>query len=139
MTRKRPFLAGLLALLYPGLGHIYLRAWKRAIGWFLLAVGTVAVVIPTEVLDRIEPLDSPFTISETIATTASTGELTALLVVVGFSVADAYLLARRQQKTPSQSAETTGASRCPNCGKEPDEELDFCPWCAADLNETTSQ
>lgn len=136
MTRKRAFLAGLLALLYPGLGHIYLRAWKRAIGWFLLAIATVALVVPTEVIERVDPLDSPFAISETIAAAASAGELTALLVVVGFSVADAYLLARRRQPA-SQSTES--AQRCPSCRKELEGDLDFCPWCATELDEATSQ
>lgn len=135
MTRKRPFLAGLLAVLYPGLGHIYLRAWKRALGWFLLAIATVALVVPPEVIESVDPLDSPFAISETVATAASAGELTALLIVVGFSVADAYLLARRQPA--SQSADET--YRCPNCNKELAEELDFCPWCATELDEPTSQ
>lgn len=135
MTRKRPFLAGLLAVLYPGLGHIYLRAWKRALGWFLLAIATVALVVPTEVIERVDPLDSPFAISETVAAAASAGELTTLLVVVGFSVVDAYLLARRQPA--EQAAEET--HQCPSCRKELEDELDFCPWCATNLDETTSQ
>lgn len=134
MTRKRPFLAGLLALLYPGLGHIYLRAWKRALGWFVLAIATVALVIPSEVIERVDPLDSPFTVSETVVSAASAGELSALFVVVGFSVADAYLLARRRQ-TGQTAGEST--DRCPNCSKELEDDLEFCPWCATELEEAT--
>ena len=32
-TEKRPLVAALLSFLQPGLGHLYLREWLRAILW----------------------------------------------------------------------------------------------------------
>lgn len=31
---KRLWLASALAVIYPGLGHVYLREWLRALLWF---------------------------------------------------------------------------------------------------------
>ena len=45
-TNKRPWLAVLLAFVYPGLGHIYLREWLRALVWFFLVVTSSTLLIP---------------------------------------------------------------------------------------------
>lgn len=43
-SRKRPWLAAALAFPVTGLGHLYLRRWRRAAGWLLL-VGAATVVL----------------------------------------------------------------------------------------------
>ena len=51
---KNILIAILFALIYPGLGHIYLRSWIRAISWFLFAIATTILVVPTPIMESIE-------------------------------------------------------------------------------------
>jgi hypothetical protein len=46
VPRKRPWLAVVLTLVVPGLGHAYLRLWGRAVLWFVLVLGTVITLVP---------------------------------------------------------------------------------------------
>ena len=45
---KRPWLAAFLGTLATGLGHFYLRRWKRGLGWFAAAVATSVLFVPPE-------------------------------------------------------------------------------------------
>ncbi|MFA1610111.1 DUF7575 domain-containing protein [Halobellus rubicundus] len=153
---KRPWLAALLGTLATGLGHFYLRRWRRGLGWFLAAVVTSLVFVPADAAQ---------------ALLTGGGDPSALfpMFVVGVaSVADAYVLARASQRearsrtgepTPDDAAdaesgdarsaatpsgvpgvggtvgeEPTDGGTCPNCGKELDPDLDFCPWCTTRLD-----
>ena len=51
---RRLIIAILFALIYPGLGHVYLKSWIRAVTWFLLAIATTILVVPTPIMDAIE-------------------------------------------------------------------------------------
>ncbi|WP_311173055.1 DUF6677 family protein [Halobellus ordinarius] len=144
---KRPWLAALLGTLATGLGHFYLRRWKRGLGWFLAAVVASFLFVPADAAQ---------------AFLAGDGDPMTLLPVIAVgvaSVADAYVLARDRQRRQSAESEAStstvslgtgdgapipgvdapsggsdeGAS-CPNCGKELDPELDFCPWCTERLD-----
>lgn len=146
-SRKRPWLAALLGTLATGLGHFYLRRWKRGIGWFAAAVVVSAVFVPPEAARALLE-----------GSGGDLGTLAPLLAVGVASVADAYVLARLHQQethdgiestTPSspaaeETAVTGGGSaethttadvdaECPECGKELDPDLDFCPWCTTQL------
>ena len=117
---KRPWLAAMLGVLSPGLGHIYLRLWGRALLWFLMALVSVTVLATGEFPPAIEV----GTLVETLGAFPSD----ALLVLLGISylgALDAYLQALRSR----QEAQEEGVA-CPACGKPRDEELDFCEWCA---------
>jgi hypothetical protein len=146
---KRPWLAALLGTLATGLGHFYLRRWKRGLGWFAVAVGVSALFVPPEAARAL--------------LSGSGGDVATLapLLAVGVaSVADAYVLARMSQRearggdkasagqTPDPESPSHGGSgggpavgpafgsadaECPECGKELDPDLDFCPWCTARL------
>ena len=130
----RPWLAGALALAITGAGHAYLRRWARALGWLLLAFGVTVTFVPdSAVLAFAE---------EGVVSTA----LAPTFVVVLASVVDAYALARRlcdpagAPATADDPAAVAGDRRrvkegddCPECGREIDPELDFCPWCSARL------
>lgn len=149
---KRPWLAALLGTLATGLGHFYLRRWKRGLGWFAVAVAVSTLFVPPEAARALF--------------SGSGGDVRTLapLLAVGIaSVADAYVLARMSQhetrdrsdgspSTAPESASETGdrstvvagsaaagqvsgstATECPECGKELDPELDFCPWCTTRL------
>ncbi|QSG10893.1 Membrane protein containing Zn-ribbon domain [Halapricum desulfuricans] len=103
----RPWIAAFLGSLVAGLGHLYLRRIRRAIGW-LVAVVLAAMIW---VLDP--------------------GNLTLLeiapsVVVLSLSVFDAFSIALREQRPAQSKSETL---ECPACGGSLDPELDFCPWC----------
>ncbi|MFB6150418.1 MAG: zinc ribbon domain-containing protein [Haloarculaceae archaeon] len=123
VSRKRPWLAALLAALATGLGHLYLRRWRRALGWFAaVLVVTVVFVDPAAVesLARFESVD-PMAVAP-------------LLVVGALSVVDAYVLALAQNAAARLTAPSNGQpTHCPQCGRELDPDLDFCHWCTADV------
>lgn len=129
---KRPWLAGLLALVVTGLGHVYLRRWLRGFGWFTATFAAILLLVPPEV---VEALNTGAPISNPV-------DAMAPVVVVVASAVDAYLLARqtrtnaRLRAANGQMAGGTGdseAATCPACGKELDADLDFCPWCSTEL------
>lgn len=133
--RSRPWLAAALAILYPGLGHVYLRAWIRALSWFGLAVVTLVVFIMPEMAAGPE---SGFSAFYEEFTSLPFETILPLLLVNALNVVDAFLVARRQStdtsRTPSLGDEASDATSCPNCGRDLDEDLDFCPWCSTRLN-----
>lgn len=154
---KRPWLAGLLALLVTGLGHAYLRRWLRGFGWLAATYAVALLLVPPEAIEAVtsgDPAANPLDVAPP------------LLVIVASAV-DAYVLARRTQTRAvaarSAAAGTTGgapgvgdangpdagdaggasaaaatadgeAQACPACGKDLDADLDFCPWCSTELD-----
>lgn len=120
-SEQRPWLALLLGALATGLGHVYLRRWRRAAGWILLAVGVAWVFVPPEALQ-----------SSQSSTLASLPALGPLLLVSVLSLLDLYVLTRiqQQQSTAVHAAKEHEESlTCPNCGKKTDPDLEFCQWC----------
>ncbi len=163
-SRRRPWLAVLLAIVISGLGHAYLRRWARAFGWYVAITATVVVFVPDAAVEGILAGDR-----------APISELAPAIVVVAASVVDAYVVAIRnnrehEQRTnatargerdPSQSPDTPrtawngdGGSEdtvrseslertngttdetvsCPHCGRESDPSFDFCQWCAESID-----
>ncbi len=127
MTRRRAVLAGLFAVLYPGLGHVYLREWLRALTWFGLALLTAALVVPADVLTAAESGG----VASVLAASGSLplASLVALAMIRLLNVVDAVWLALAPQPTVEADAET-----CPECGSDVDPDLDFCHWCTARLD-----
>ena len=124
-TRKRPWLAALLSLLATGLGHLYLRRWRRALGWLLATVGVSALLVDPQVLESL----AGGTVTDPLA-------LAPIVVVSGLCVFDAYVLAYAQNIMQRRSRTVDGdLTHCPSCGKELDEELTFCPWCSTELTQ----
>jgi hypothetical protein len=130
-TEKRPWLAALLAFMYPGLGHVYLREWIRALAWFAIAILVAMLVMPTELVEAAE--------TEGLGVLLRTSEfltfeaITALLAIRMLNAIDAAILALK----PTEPTQPT--NNCPNCGGELDEDLDFCPWCTRHLDPTEKQ
>ncbi|MFC7134121.1 MULTISPECIES: zinc ribbon domain-containing protein [Salinibaculum] len=134
--RKRPWLAALLAVLYPGLGHIYLRKWGRALLWFVVIITASTFLIPPDAVPSTLSLDALVDAGQAVPLPVSL----AILTLTFLSMADAYWLARRtaedvQTGTQGPATTTTDSETqtCPNCGKELDDDLDFCHWCTTEL------
>ena len=127
MTRTRAFLAAVLTTVYPGLGHVYLRAWFRAFAWFGLTLMTVALVVPPDVLSMVESggLGAVSEASEALPFESAL----AIVAVRVLNVVDAAWLGLQ----PPSPAEAVDGLACPNCGRELDAELDFCHWCTTPL------
>jgi hypothetical protein len=120
-SEKRPWLALLLGALVTGLGHIYLRRWRRATGWILLTVGASYLFVPAEALQTIHS-----------GMLSSVRAIAPVLLVSGLSLLDLYVLTRIQQHqtTATHAAENrVDTLTCPHCGKETDPDLQFCQWC----------
>jgi hypothetical protein len=121
----RPAIAVTLGLLATGLGHIYLRRWRRALVWIGSVLFISVFVIPPEAA------------ATNLTVTAISGgeaDLAVIAPIVGIgiaSVADVYMLARNEQATPTEPA----AATCPACGRPVDAELGFCQWCTTELSE----
>ncbi|MEF8861223.1 MAG: zinc ribbon domain-containing protein [Haloarculaceae archaeon] len=126
---KRPWLAAMLSFLQPGLGHLYLRAWIRALLWFALWFGTLTVAVPSVGAGGLLAVAE-----RTLGALASlpTGAALALGTVTLFSTLDAYWLASRANER-SRAVES-GTADCPHCGREVDAELDFCHWCTEPID-----
>ncbi|KOX96145.1 zinc ribbon domain-containing protein [Halorubrum sp. ASP1] len=152
-TRRRPWLAALLALVVSGLGHAYLRRWARGLGWYLTVAAAVFVFVPESAISGALAGDPP-----------AVSEVAPAAAVVVASVVDAYVVAVRHNRTSERdsdasratgspdtvpgpgaaSAEVAGGEaepesgetiRCPECGRETDPTFDFCQWCAEPVGE----
>jgi len=124
IDRKRPWLAALLSAFATGLGHLYLRRFRRAVGWLVVAVGVG--------LFFVDPV-----LAESLAAGTLSNPLAAwpVFVVSLLSVLDAYVLARAENVLDEQVADSEEPqAHCSDCGRELDEELSFCPWCSSELD-----
>ncbi|VTT87838.1 hypothetical protein DM2_1172 [Halorubrum sp. DM2] len=146
---RRPWLAALLALVVSGLGHAYLRRWARALGWYLAVTAAVFLFVPDGAVTAAFSGNLP-----------PVRDLAPPAAVVGASVIDAYVVARRNNReyererdaaraadasaasvgvdgdpdaASTDAADADGTVRCPECGKETDPTVDFCQWCAEPL------
>lgn len=124
VSRKRPWLAAVLAALATGLGHLYLRRLRRAAGWLVALLGVSFLFVDggaLAALVRGDPVD-PLAVAPVV-------------FVGALSVIDAYLVARAQNALARVTATPDGAvTHCPNCGRELDPGIDFCHWCTTDLS-----
>lgn len=136
-SRKRPWLAVLLTVFVPGLGHIYLRLWGRAILWLALSILASYLLVPDSVVPESFSADAILAASQTIA-------IESAVVLLGVSLlcmVDVYVMARQINEYVARQ-ETGGdpnaAHRCPNCRKELDPDIDFCHWCTTELDRSES-
>jgi hypothetical protein len=162
-NQLRPVLAAVLAVVFPGLGHLSLRRWGRALLWHLTIVGGGVALFA---LYEVEPVD-PFAGPAAVTAAVPTDVTLPIVLLSALSALDAYLVGRaavaeRERadaaaeavrrrvegadgddggdsgRTPPAAAaggEDGGTPEvsCPNCGKEVDADLDFCHWCTEPL------
>lgn len=98
ISRRRPWLAVLLALMISGLGHAYLRRWARAFGWYVAITATVVLLVPDMAVEGMLAGDPP-----------PLGEIAPVIVVVAASVVDAYVVAIRNNREYERQMEATTA------------------------------
>lgn len=102
---------------------------RRALAWVgILFVVSVALAGPG--------------VLETYLSTsqADTASMLPVLVVLGVSAVDAYLLAYAHNGFDlSGTAPEDDPVRCPNCGKQLDTDLEFCHWCTDPIDGSGSQ
>ncbi|AFK18481.1 zinc ribbon domain-containing protein [Haloferax mediterranei ATCC 33500] len=128
-ARRRAFVAALVGVVgaslgIAGAGHVYLREWRRALAWFTFVIGAVLVLLST--------VTDPASVGS-LSTIESVSALptTVIVPVVGLlflSALDAYRVGMR-----SRGRNANGQPTCPVCRGELDQQLDFCPWCATEL------
>ncbi|ELZ59379.1 MULTISPECIES: DUF7575 domain-containing protein [Halorubrum] len=162
-NQLRPVLAAVLALVLPGLGHLSLRRWGRALLWLLTIVGGGVALFALYGVEPVDPLADPAAVSAAIPTDV------ALPIALLFTLSsiDAYLVGRadvaereradaaaeamRRRTAGADGDDAPGSGRvppsgavsgedgetlevtCPNCGKETDGDIDFCHWCTEPL------
>jgi len=129
-SAKRPWLAIALSVLFPGLGHAYLREWLRTGLWLVLLFSAAWLVIPPDLIPQETSYEAIMQASRNLPRDAS-------FLILGLrvlNVIDAYVLARQHTR---QAAVDTGR-QCPECGHDLDDadgDLTFCPWCATELED----
>jgi len=106
-----------------GLGQLYLRRWRRAVGWLVVLLSVNIIFV-----------------DQTALTAAQNGETMAILsllpvpIVGVLCVLNAYVLAHATNIAREHSiSAATEHLPCPNCGKELDPELTFCHWCTTEI------
>ncbi len=128
MGRLRSAVAVGLALLFPGLGHLYLRQWVRAILWSALWILAALLLLP-------DPATGG-TSAERMLSTVESMSLQAqfvLLSLILFNVIDAFVISVQQARYDPD------AVHCPQCGGEVDEDIDFCHWCTTRLGNPSEE
>jgi len=161
-SQLRPVLAAVLALVLPGLGHLSLRRWGRALLWHLTIIGGGDALFALNDVEPVDPLADPAAVSAAVPPDVALP--IALLSLL--SALDAYLVGRtvvaereraataeamRRQVERADGDDGAGAGHaapvaavsggdgeavdvtCPNCGKEIDADLEFCHWCTEPL------
>src|SRR5699024_8344459 len=135
---ERPWLAAAPAEIYTGFGHVYLREWIRAVGWFGLIFAATALALPGAAVPGAG--GSSVAVVMQAADQLPTMVSVALLVLRILNTVDAYRLVKQRHAAPTadSSAEdasaSTDANRCPHCGRETDPEFDFCQWCGEPIS-----
>ncbi|MFB6251166.1 MAG: zinc ribbon domain-containing protein [Halobellus sp.] len=130
-TRRRAMIAALVAVLgasvgVAGVGHLYLRKWRRAAAWFSLVVGATIVLLSVFVDPSTLSLAGPAALASIDPETLPTVVTVPVFGLLFLNALDAYRLATRDLRPPDEVT-------CPHCGGELDLDISFCPWCTEKL------
>lgn len=122
-------MAAMLSFVQPGVGHLYLREWLRAVLWGGMWLGSLALIVSTVGLElstteALAAFAGMFALVEGFPTEA----VVSMVAVALFATLDAYWLAARNNHRLDGAV-----GRCPHCGRELDPTLEFCHWCTASL------
>ena len=128
MTWLRALVAGGVSVLLPGAGHALIRDWFRALVFMGLYLSAVALFLPSP--EQVTAAESLTESVEVISRETETMGQFIISFIVLFAAIDATF---RSLGFPPNGASAADGPTCPECGKEIDEELDFCHWCTARL------
>ena len=129
-SQKRPWLAMLLAMLATGLGHLYLRRWRRALGWLAASFVVTTLFVDPTAIDAFVTGNGGLEEALVVAP---------LFLVIGLSILDAYLIARSQRVPSAADPAAAESISCPHCGKELDSALEFCQWCTKPIEDVDQE
>ena len=107
-----------------GVGHLYLRRWRRAVAWFAVVVGATIALLVAFVLPS--GLSDPGAVAAINPSSLPSVVVWPVFALLLLSTLDAHRLATAPPAAGEEPA-------CPSCGKGLDRDLDFCPWCTAEL------
>ena len=123
-----------LTVLIPGLGHVYLRLWIRALLWLVLYVTTTTLLLPDGATPEGLSVDALLAAGQAISV-----EVAVLVFGILFiCLVDAYMMTNHVNRRVRQTSGNMPES-CPHCGKELDSDLTFCHWCTTELDDTDRQ
>lgn len=154
----RPVIAAVLAMGFPGLGHLLLRRWGRALLWHLTVVGGGLALFALYDVNVDGSLAAPTEAAAALPTNVAIP----IVMLYVLSAIDAYLAGRADVAQAERTGATAEAIRrraaddgsagtnspvaavtgddgenlqveCPTCGKETDADLNFCHWCTEPL------
>lgn len=108
-----------------GIGHLYLRRWRRAVAWFVVVVGATAALLAVFVFPN--GLGDPGAIAAIEPSSLPSVVIWPVFALLLLSTLDAHRLAT------APPAATGDEPACPSCRKELDRDLGFCPWCTVEL------
>ncbi|WP_049926171.1 DUF7575 domain-containing protein [Halopiger goleimassiliensis] len=123
----RAIAAGGLSMFLPGAGHALLRDWLRALVFAGLYLSAVAIFLPIEEFATVDTMGETF---EVLTTDTNAMGQFFLSFIVLFAAVDAAFRALGFPPGANADADADGPT-CPECGKELDEDLEFCHWCTA--------
>ncbi|NUB90951.1 zinc ribbon domain-containing protein [Haloterrigena sp. SYSU A558-1] len=126
MTWLRAVVAAGLSMVFPGAGHVVIRDWLRALLFAGLYFVTFWLFFP---VDQIATAES---FAEAMTITSEVDMLSQLTLLFVNLIAAFDAIIRALEFSPNAAGDDGGAT-CPECGKELDEDLEFCHWCTARL------
>ena len=143
-SRKRPWFAVGLTMLVPGLGHLYLRLWGRAVLWLAMTALGLTLAAPAGTLpsafafEAILAALSSLTLGAILDFFGSLPIESIVLLsgVLALCIVDVYLMALRRNAVLDRAERVAAGEQprqCPNCGREVDQDIDFCHWCTTEL------
>ena len=135
MTWIRALAAAGLSVFFPGAGHALIRDWARALLFAGLFVLTAVFFFPLESLSAADSVSEATTIFE-----AETSRINQFMLsfIVFFAAVDSALRALGYPPGADSNGGSDGPS-CPECGRELDEDIEFCHWCTTRLEPETER
>lgn len=120
-----------LSFVLPGAGHAYIRDWIRAVLFAALFLTMISVILPLQDLSAVSSFSEG--VSVVNAETSQTDQFVISFIML-FAAIDAGF---RAFGYPAAKATPSDSTNCPHCGRELDEDLEFCHWCTRRLDRSS--
>ncbi|WP_408957311.1 zinc ribbon domain-containing protein [Natrinema sp. 74] len=133
MTWIRALLAAGLSVIMPGAGHVLVRDWLRAAAFAGLFILASALFLPLEQLANTGPITNYEQAIEQATIMAEETDAMAQFLLSFIALFAAVDSTVRALGYPPRGADAAEGLTCPECGKEVDEDLEFCHWCTTRL------